>query len=227
MCFFWCQLRTWNMLETFWLPAWGGSLKIPCCIGQARFWTAAKCPRICQRCARLNSCLEKHLYVPGAVALNPSCHGCDDGFWMILVLSDVLITGCVHHGQSSLVLWRGTWCCGLFEVSFVVRPPSRPYMKIRWRPPGDHPPRSAIKHRLSPVRSLGKRRFTSDTCRIRVLPWRSERTTFCLCWWFLNCLYKLQVITRLQYDQCTCLYDVSRHHARLAVLLHLFAHTVS
>ena len=42
-----------------------------------------------------------------------------------------LIAGCVHHGQSSLVLWRGTWCCGLFEVSFVVRPPSRPYMKIR------------------------------------------------------------------------------------------------
>ena len=28
--------------------------------------------RICQkRCARLNSCLEKHLYVPGAFALNP------------------------------------------------------------------------------------------------------------------------------------------------------------
>lgn len=75
------------------------------------------------------------------------------------------------------------------------------------------PPRFAIKHRLSPVRSLGKRRFISDTCRIRVLPWRSERTTFCLCWWFLNCLYKLQVITRLQYDQCTCLCDVSRHHA--------------
>ena len=121
--------------------------------------------------------------------------GCAPGFRMILVLSDVLITGCVHHGQSSLVLWRGTWCCGLFEVSFVVRPPSRPYMKIRWRPPGDgdHPPRSAMKHCLSHVRSLGKRRFTSDTCRIRVLPWRSERTTFCLCWWFLNCLYKLQV----------------------------------
>lgn len=58
-------------------------------------------------------------------------------FWCF---ADVLITGCVHHGQSSLVLWRGTWCCGLFEVSFVVRPPSRPYMKIRWRPPGDHPP---------------------------------------------------------------------------------------
>lgn len=84
-----------------------------------------------KRCARLNSCLEKHLYVPGAVGLNMAIHGCAPGFWMILVLSDVLITGCVHHGQSSLVLWRGTWCCGLFEVSFVVRPPSRPYMKIR------------------------------------------------------------------------------------------------
>lgn len=96
------------------------------------------------------------------------------------------------------------------------------------------PPRSAMKHRLSPVRSLGKRRFTSDTCRICVLAWRSERTTFCLSCWFLRCLYKLHFIKRLWYDECsaidiiTSLYDVSRHHVQLAVLLHLFAsHTVS